>query len=187
MGKDSNLVGFILGTLAGSVATYNYVLWRRSSSSERICYDEVSQVETTSAGGREESLCPPVDRSAKGYRRQSSAMSSISRRSYRIEEEENEDCSVTNCQIITAEEWAADEAFIQQTKEFDEQILPKLTSKEDMEMACRRSRAVIALAHALAVAEDERACFEVVSQSIVPLFRIDGCAYALLKVSVALI
>ena len=51
-----------------------------------------------------------------------------------------------------------------------------------MTLLLRRARAVNALAHRLTVAEDETSCFEIVSGLLVPMFRIDGCAFALLKV-----
>jgi hypothetical protein len=86
-----------------------------------------------------------------------------------------------NYQVITADEWATDDEFIQQSKECDD-FLSKLRSKEDMEVAFRRSWAVNSLARVLAEAKDEKACFEVISQLIVPLFQIDGFAYALVKV-----
>jgi hypothetical protein len=70
---------------------------------------------------------------------------------------------------------------IRQQRETDA-FMSKLKGREDMEMAYRRSKAVNSLAHALAEAKDEKACFEVVSRLIVPLFQIDGCCYALVKV-----
>lgn len=87
-----------------------------------------------------------------------------------------------NVAVITKEEWDANDEITQQSKEFDEQILSRLSSKEEMTLLLRRARAVNALAHRLTVAEDETSCFEIVSQLLVPMFRIDGCAFALLKV-----
>ena len=105
------------------------------------------------------------------------SLSSASKTNYA----ENPDAG-TNCQVISHSDWEADNDVIRQAKEFEEQILSKLKSTKDMEIALRRTRAVNALAHTLALAEGERGCFEVVSKLIVPLFKIDGCAFVLLKV-----
>ncbi|KAL7534322.1 hypothetical protein ACHAXR_005794, partial [Thalassiosira sp. AJA248-18] len=87
----------------------------------------------------------------------------------------------TNYEVITEEDWAADTEIIQQAKDFDEQILSKLSNEEEMLMLLRRTRAVNALAHTLTLAKDERDCYEQVSRLLVPLFRIDGCGFALRK------
>lgn len=88
----------------------------------------------------------------------------------------------TTYKVITADEWATDDEFIQQSNECDD-FLSKLRSTEDiMEVAFRRSWAVNSLARALAEAKDEKACFEVISSLIVPLFQIDGFAFGLVKV-----
>jgi hypothetical protein len=87
----------------------------------------------------------------------------------------------TNYKVITADEWATDDEFIQQSKECDD-FMSKLKGTEDMEVAFRRSWAVNSLARALAEAKDEKACFEVISSLIVPLFQIDGFAFGLVKV-----
>ncbi|KAL7550307.1 hypothetical protein ACHAWF_013547 [Thalassiosira exigua] len=87
----------------------------------------------------------------------------------------------TNVTVITEEEWDADDEIITEAKDFDENVLSKLESKDEMTLLLRRTRAVNALAHRLTVAKDEKSCFEEVSRLIVPLFRIDGCGFALMK------
>lgn len=143
---------------------------------------------------------PLNDTDGRNHRRndsESSSIGSLSRRSFALDDDdeaslsnlsrhnklyaENPDTG-THVQIITPQEWATDEMLAQLSREFDEQILNKLRSREDVEMALRRTRAVNALAHALTVAKDETACFEVASRLLVPHFKIDVCAFLLLKV-----
>ena len=125
----------------------------------------------------------------------SSSVTSISRRSFTLDDDESSVASLskkkcyaenpdagTNVQVITSQDWATDDVVIQQAKEFEVQILNKLRDREEMVMALRRTRAVNALAHTLTVAKDEKACFEVASRLLVPLFKIDGCAFVLTKV-----
>ena len=92
----------------------------------------------------------------------------------------------TNCQVITENDWAADDEIIGQSRVFEQEILSKIDTLEDMKIMLRRSAAINALAQALARAKDEKSCFECVSSLIVPLFQIDGCAYGLVKVSLLL-
>lgn len=123
------------------------------------------------------------------------SVTSISRRSFTLDDDESSVASLskkkcyaenpdagTNVQVITSQDWATDDVVIQQAKEFEVQMLNKLRDREEMVMALRRTRAVNALAHTLTVAKDEKACFEVASRLLVPLFKIDGCAFVLTKV-----
>jgi hypothetical protein len=117
----------------------------------------------------------------RGYREQGSSVSNIDEEELAQQPTHSNPELDRNYQVITAEEWASDDEVIRQQRETDA-FMSKLKGREDMEMAYRRSKAVNSLAHALAEAKDEKACFEVVSRLIVPLFQIDGCCYALVKV-----
>lgn len=65
----------------------------------------------------------------------------------------------------------------------DVQIGQRMANINELQLLLRRARAINSLAHTLTVAPDEKSCFEEVSRLIVPLFRIDACAFGLMKVS----
>ena len=189
---------FLLGALAGSAITSLFLNHKRrcdnSSTIGTSCQDTI---EPSSNEQHPITSLPNNDSkssSSKQHRRNSSHSSdnSPSRRSSFTDEDESLNThkigyaenpeSGTNCQVISPSDWEKDEGVIRQAKNFEEQILSKLKSQGEMEMVLRRTRAVNALASQLTLAQDEKACFEVVSNLLVPLFRIDASAFLMTKV-----
>mmetsp|Transcript_7420 Transcript_7420/g.15293 ORF Transcript_7420/g.15293 Transcript_7420/m.15293 type:complete len:681 (+) Transcript_7420:230-2272(+) len=93
--------------------------------------------------------------------------------------EESRTCDGTSVKVLS-EGYYEDDTSIMQAKEFDANVLAKLTTLEESHMLLRRTRAVSALASRLMGAPDEQACFEEVTKLLVPLFRVDRASYALL-------
>ncbi len=80
--------------------------------------------------------------------------------------EESRPCDGTSVKVLS-EEYYEDDTSIMQAKEFDTNVLSKLTTLEESHMLLRRTRAVSALASRLMGAPDEQACFEEVTKLLV--------------------
>ena len=88
----------------------------------------------------------------------------------------------TNVVILPKEGYLPDDSeIIQQAHDFDAKVVSKVNTLQDSTLLLRRTRAVNALAAQLMAAPDEESCYQVASRLMVPLFRVDRCAYALLK------
>ena len=210
MGKGFGPPGLILGIIAGSALT-SLTFWYMSKTNdcisvrdetvdeaERHAEQEVNQ-QQQHLNDTNEHHCS--DRSSDGRHRHISSSSSMSdgrhRASLAIDEEERSFSSKTNCtdmiiptagtncHVIAHSDWETHAAVIQ-AKTFEEIYLSKIDNKEELEIALRRTLAVNTLAQSLTVAEDEKSCLEVASMMLVPLFKIDACAYLLKKVRLCL-
>ena len=207
MGKGFGPPGLILGVIAGSALT-SLTFWYMSKTNDCISRDEtVDDAERDAeqeANQQQQHLndtnehhCSS-DRSSDGRHGHMSSMSDGRHRaSLAIDEEERSFSSKTNCtdmiiptagtncHVIAHSDWETHAAVIQ-AKTFEEMYLSKIDNKEELEIALRRTLAVNTLAQSLTVAEDEKSCLEVASTMLVPLFKIDMCAYLLKKVRLCL-
>ena len=210
MGKGFGPPGLILGVIAGSALT-SLTFWYMSKTNDCISsvrdetVDEAERDAERDAGEEANQQHQHLndtnghhcsDRSSDGRHRHISSSSSMSdgrhRASLAIDEEGERSFSNctdmiiptagTNCHVITHSDWETHAAVIQ-AKTFEEKYLSKIDNKEDLDIALRRTWAVNTLAQSLTVAEDEKSCLEVASMMLVPLFKIDMCAYLLKKVS----
>ena len=201
-GIEFELPGLILGVIAGSAAT-SLIFYYRTVTNSNDCIsperDETVDEAHAELRANQQSLNDTnghhcIYRSSNDDRHMSSSssMSDGRRRvSFAIDEEEERSFSNctdmiiptagTNCHVITHSDWETHAAVIQ-AKTFEEKYLSKIDNKEDLEIALRRTWAVNTLAQSLTVAENEKSCLEVASTMLVPLFKIDMCAYLLKKV-----
>ena len=202
--KGIELPGLILGVIAGSAATSLIFYYRTvTNSNDRIPPERDETVDEAERHAELRANQQPlndtnghhcIDRSSNDDRHISSSSSMSDGRhrvSFAIDEEEERSFSNctdmiiptagTNCHVITHSDWKTHAAVIQ-AKTFEEKYLSKIDNKEDLEIALRRTWAVNTLAQSLTVAENEKSCLEVASTMLVPLFKIDMCAYLLKKV-----
>jgi class 3 adenylate cyclase len=90
--------------------------------------------------------------------------------------------SGTNVVVLSEEKESSEEDMsVLEAREFDEQVLSKLTSLEESKLLLHRTRTVSSLASRLMAAPDEETCYEVASRLLVPLFCVDRCSYVFLK------
>ena len=205
--KGFGLPGVMLGVLAGSAVT-SLIFWFRSKAGDYIppARDEAaaeyaephSEQKVNQQSPNDTSRQQCTDSFSNGHHRHTSSLSTSldgqHRVSFAIDEEE--ECSFssktnytgmiiptagTNCHVIAHSDWETHAAVIQ-AKTFEEKYLSKIDNKNDLEIALRRTLAVNTLAQSLTAAEDEKTCLEIASTMLVPLFKIDACAYLLKKV-----
>lgn len=176
MGRNSGVADFLSGAVAGSLVSLAFVCVRYSQ-------DRNADQNFNGVGNKRQNDTAEGTHQLNGSKSNRQLSSGCNDTSQRGEVEQGDDFVGTNTRVISKEEWEANEDFIRQNEAFDKEILSKLKNRDEIEMVLRRSSAVTGLAHALTMANDEKACFEIVSELIVPLFRIDACCYGLMKVS----
>ena len=166
MGQNIGAVDFLLGIIAGTLISFAFTC---------VCSSRDQNVNCNCNGVRSDRLKDAVevnkDQLNKFNCLSSPVCDTVDGDKYRWRDYEADSELGTNTQVISKQELEANEEFIRQNEEFDKEILSKLKDRGDMEMALRRSSAVTSLAHALTMAKDEKACFQVVSELIVPLFQ----------------
>ena len=104
------------------------------------------------------------------------------RRIYNGDDDEvrNEFREETRVTVISEEETLRRSSIAEAYDEFDHEVIRNLHTLEDSKLLLRRTRVVSSLASKLMAAPDEEACYQLCSELLVPLFKVDRCSYALL-------
>ena len=86
----------------------------------------------------------------------------------------------TRVTVISEEdETLRDRSLAEAYDEFDHEVIRNLHTLEDSKLLLRRTRVVSSLASRLMAAPDEDSCYQLCSELLVPLFKVDRCSYAL--------
>lgn len=83
--------------------------------------------------------------------------------------------------VISEEETLRDMPLAEAYDEFDHEVIRNLHTLEDSKLLLRRTRVVNSLSSRLMAAPDEDACYQLCSELLVPLFKVDRCSYALMQ------